>query len=276
MKSFYYLWLFSLMVHAENYELKYFKDKSHIAQGIGIHSDLGYSSYLIELHSSEIDSAIDYDVLEFTLGASYSYDKWLFAFYSKFLVNEIESNMYVLNSKKLLNNHAQIDKNEFAIYGNYTFYNTEVDRWNINLIYRYASLDAVDSYHSFLDYRSDFSYQTDGLALSLSYLKQLTQQDTLLLNGGVVYNQVKVHIVESVNGELQDSFVNDTGAAIGRKISIAYNRKMTNHLSLTVRFDGWKHKFNKLNVSSRVGDHLPSARLKEESYSSYAGFGWRF
>ena len=48
------------------------------------------------------------------------------------------------------------------------------------------------------------------------------------------------------------------------------------NLSLHLRTDAWKQKFDSLNVLSRVGDTLPSASLKEESYNTYFGVAWRF
>jgi len=276
MKVFYWLVLLSLMIHSENYELKYLKDKSHISKGFGFHTDIGYGSYLIELHSSEMDSAIDYDVLEFTLGVSYTYDRWIIGLYGKFLLDELTSNMYLTNGENGLNNHAKIDKDEFAFYLNHTFQSTEIDRWKLNLIYRYASLDAVDKYNSFYNYHSDFNYQTNGLAFSLVYLYKLTEEDFLQWSGGVVYSRANININGSTNQHLQDSFVDDKVDSVGYKASIAYHRKITNNFSLDIRFDGWEHDFKKVNIGSRVDDFLPDGKLKEEFYSSYGGFTWKF
>jgi len=62
--------LFAVSETEKFWETQSFKNKLDIPKGFGLHMDLAYSSYLIELHSSEVDSAIDYDVLEATIGAS--------------------------------------------------------------------------------------------------------------------------------------------------------------------------------------------------------------
>jgi len=275
MKFFYYLWLFSLIVHAENYELKYLKDASSKPEGYGIHADIGYGSYLIEVDSSEMNLAIDYDILEFTLGSSYTYDSWSAGFYGKFLFDGLTSNMYV-NGRSKLNNQTKIKKDEFVFYLNHTVKKREMDFFKLNLVYRYASLDAIDRYNSFYNYRNDFKYETDGWAFSLMYGIKLSEKDILLLSGGLVYSRAKIKIENFIEQELQDLFIDDTVDSIGYKIFMAYSRKLSNSLSLDVRFDGWQHDFKKLKVSSQVGDYLPFARLKEELYSSYMGFTWRF
>ena len=276
MKKIYFVWLLTLSLNAQNYEDKFYKDTSHIAKGFGVHADIGYSSYLVELHSSEVDSAIDYDVLEFTLGASYVYDKWLWGVYGKFLVNELKSNMYVVTTQSPLDDKANIDKDEFALYVNYRLKESADDVWKINLIYRYASLDSTDSYVSFYDYASHFKYQTDGLALSLVYSQMLNERDSWFINSGVVYSRAKVEMSETIDHNLQDSFVDDSTNSIGFKFSAGYNYKVTNRLFLNIRADAWRDNFNKLSVTSRVGDSLPKAELKEESFSTYTGVTWRF
>ena len=272
----YLLFLLTLGINAQNYEEKFYKDATDIPKGFGVHTDVGYSDYLVELHSSEVDSAIDYDVLEFTLGASYVYDKWLWGVYGKFLVDEFKSNMYVVTTQSPLDDKANISKDEFALYVNYRLKESANDVWKINLIYRYASLDATDSYVSFYNYASHFQYQTDGLALSLVYSQMLNERDSWFINSGLVYSRAKVEMSESINHNLQDSFVNDSTKAIGVKLSAGYNYKVTNKLFLNIRIDAWRHNFNKLSVTSRVGDSLPKAELKEQSFSTYTGLTWRF
>ena len=277
LKSIMYLvFLLPFGINAQNYEEKFYKDATHVAKGFGVHADVGYSSYLVELHSSEVNSAIDYDVLEFTLGASYVYDKWLWGMYGKFLVDEIKSNMYVVTTQSPLADRANIEKDEFALYVNYRLKESANDVWKINLIYRYASLDAIDSYVSFYNYASHFKYQTNGLALSLVYSQMLNERNSWFVNTGFVYSKAKVEMSESIDYNLQDSFVDDSTSSVGFKLSAGYNCKVTNNLFLNIRADAWRHNFGKLSVTSRVGDSLPKAELKEQSFSTYTGFTWRF
>ncbi|CAA6798853.1 MAG: Unknown protein [uncultured Sulfurovum sp.] len=274
--KFLLLCLLSLGLNAEINEDRFFKDLSSKVEGMGIHADLGYSSYLIELHSSEMDSAIDYDVLEATLGFSYVYDRWLLGTYGKFLVDEVQSNMYVVTTQSPLNDQARIDKEEFGLYVNYTLLENEKESWGLNGIYRYASLNASDTYDSFFHYVSYFKYQTDGLAFSLAYQRKVFEKGMLVANVGTLYSRAKVDMSESINGQFQDSFVDDSVNALGLKIALTYKYEYSKNLSLHLRTDAWKQKFDSLTVSSRVGDTLPSASLKEESYTTYVGVAWRF
>ena len=270
--------LFPLLLEAVTQNERYWEEETlkNIPKGLGLHTDLAYGSYLIEVHSSEMDSAIDYDVLEATLGVSYVYDKWLLGTSVKFVVDEVQSNMYVVTTQAPLNNHAKINKNEFALYMHYLFIENEKESWHLNTIYRYASLDASDAYHSFFDYVSSFQYQTDGLAVSLLYQRNIVDKGMLFLNTGLLYSKAKVLMSTSVDGQLQDSFIDDSTNALGIKFSMGYKYDYSKNLSLHLRTDAWKQKFDSLNVLSRVGDTLPSATLKEESYNTYFGVAWRF
>jgi len=265
--------LLPLLLCAENYEEKYYKDKNHHPSKIAIHSDLGYSSYMIELHSSEIDSAIDYDILEFTFGASYSYDDWMWGIYSKFVVDEFGSNMIINQTDRGLGDRAEIDREEYSIYSNYTLKESDSDAWRVNGVFRVSSLDAVDSYYSYNYYSSFFSYRSQDVALSLVYSqkKENNRDSSWFINGGVLYSKVQVEMQESINSKLQDSFVDDSSFAFGAKLSMGYNYRVFSNLFFTLRADYWQSDFKKLDVKSRVGDTLPRATLREKIYSIYMG-----
>lgn len=270
--------LIPLVVQSVTIDELYWEEQSlkKKPKGSGFHADLGYSSYLIELHSSEMDSAIDYNILEATLGFSYVNGSWLLGTYGKFVVDEIQSNMYVVSTQAPLNNYAKIDKKEFAIYINYSFLEREKESWGLNTIYRYASLNTSDFYDSFFSYASYFKYETKGLAVSLAYQRKASEKGMFIGHVGLLYGEANINMSESVNGQFQDSFINDGVNALGVKVSMGYNYEYTKSLSLHLRTDAWKQKFNSLKVTSRVGDTLPSASLKEESYTTYLGMAWRF
>jgi len=276
MNKYIILIFFSLCLNAQNSEERFFKDKNAHANGFGLHTDVGYSSYLIELDSSELNSAIDYDVLEFTLGATYSYEKWMFGTYGKFLLKELNSNMFVVTTQEKLGDQANIDKEEFGLYANYSVAERENETWRVNFIYRYSSLEAKDSYKEFNVYKSIFDYETKGIALSLVYAQTLNDKSSWFAQAGLLYSRAKVKMSESVNAQLQDTFVDDKAKALGGKISLGYSYVINNQLFLTFRTDAWRLDFGKLKVSSRVGDTLPKAKLKEQSFTSYAGLSWRF
>ena len=268
--------LLPLLLNAENYEEKYFKDKTHHPSKIAIHTDLGYSSYMIELHSSEIDSAIDYDILEFTLGVSYSYDDWMWGIYSQFVVDELDSNMKITTTNKNLGDIASIDREEYAIYSNYTLKESETNAWYINSIFRTSSLNAKDSYYSYYHYFTLFNYKTKDLALSLVYTQEINQDSSGDINIGLLYSNTQVEMWESIDNNLQDTFVDNSSSAIGEKLSFGYNYRFFSNLFLNFRIDYWHLNFQKLDIESRVGDTLPKATLKEESYSTHIGVVYGF
>ena len=276
MKKYIILVLLSITINAQNSEERFFKDKNAHADGFGIHTDLGYSSYLIELDSSELNSAIDYDVLEFTLGSTYSYEKWMFGIYGKFLLKELNSNMFVVTTQQKLGDQAALNKEEFGLYANYTLIQKENNTWRVNFIYRYSSLEAKDRYKDFNIYQSSFDYETRGLALSLVYAQMLNDKSSWFAQTGLLYSRAKVKMSESVNSQLQDTFVDDNAQALGGKVSLGYSYALSKELFLTLRTDAWRLNFGELSVSSRVGDKLPNAKLQEASFSTYAGLSWRF
>lgn len=261
---------------AQNSEECFYKDKNAHADGFGVHTDIGYSSYLIELDSSELNSAIDYDVLEFTLGSSYSYDSLMFGMYGKFLLKELNSNMFVVTTKQKLGNYAEIEKDEFGLYVNYTLKSVEDEVCRLNFIYRYAVLNAKDSYKDFYNYGSLFNYRTQGLALSLIYSNKISDKDLFFAQVGLLYSNAKVEMSESVNNQQQDTFIDDTSKALGEKMTVGYSYQLEEQLFLTLRADAWRLNFKELKVSSRVGDTLPKAKLKEQSFTSYLGLSWQF
>jgi hypothetical protein len=266
----------TLMLPAQNSEERFYKDKNAHADGFALHTDLGYSSYLIELDSSELNSAIDYDVLEFTLGTTYSYNRWMFGLYGKFLIKALESNMFVVTTQQKLGNQAEIEKDEFGLYANYTLKEQEDEVWKLNFIYRYANLNAKDTYMDFYTYGSSFNYKTQGFALSLLYTHRINEKSSWFTQAGLLYSDAVVEMSESVNHQLQDSFIDDGSKALGGKLSLGYSHQLKENLFLTLRTDAWRLNFGELEVSSRVGDTLPKAKLKEQSFTTYGGISWRF
>lgn len=268
--------LMPIILNAQSYEDRFYRDKNHHPSKIGIHSDVGYSSYMVEFHSSELDSAISYDILEFTLGASYSYDTWMWGIFGKFMIDELQSNMDVVPTGERRNDHAKINKDEFALYTNYTLSQNQRDALRINALYRYAHLDARDSYLSYNSYESLFRYRTQGLALSLVYSQILTEYSSCFINFGLIYSMAEVEISESIGSKLQDSYVDDISSAIGIKFSAGYNHKVFPNLFLNIRTDVWQSNFGTLQVKSRVGDRLPRATLTEQSFTLSTGVTWHF
>jgi len=275
-KIHYFIFCGVFGLHAQNFEDKFYRDSSFISQGFGMHNDLAYSSYLIEVDSSEIDAVIDYDLFEYTLGVSYVYDSLMFGMYMKLLVNEIGSNTYFSSTQKSLGDKSTINKSEFSVYLNYHFFQEEKSSLSLNLIYRESMFEARDSYESFYYYRSYFYYKSKGLALSFVYANTFLEKNSYFISTGVLYSQAKVQVNERVDNSLQDAFIDEKSHAIGLKLALGYNYNVSKNLILNLRTDMWWLNFSKLKVTSKVGDRLPTARLKEESINTYLGFTWRF
>ena len=270
------IFFFLVSLNAQNYEDKYLVNNLHIAKGLGVHTDLGYSTYQIEVDSSEMDAAMDYNVLEYTLGVSYVYGEWLIGGYGKFLLDEIGSNMFISSSYKALNNYASISKKEFVFYLNHTLLRTEQSSWKFNGMYRWSSLEAKDYFLSYYHYNNYFNYTTRGIAGSLVYNYSINKHNHYFINIGMLYTHAKVEIYQNIESQLQDIFVKDTTTALGLKVAMGYSYYFSKHLIFNIRVDTWRLNFKGLEVNSLVGDQLPNASLKEQSFSSYIGVSWRF
>jgi len=271
------IFLLSLLpLIAENYEDKFYKDDSWHPSGLGFHSDVSYSSYLIEFHSSEIDTSIDYDILEYSLGVSFSYDDWIWGIYSKILIDEIESNMYILSSSERLKSLTNIEKHEFGIYTTYKLLQTRNSSWKLNLIYRESHFEAQDLLYGYHQYQSYFHYKTSDIGLSFLYAHHLTKNHQFFTSVGLLYAYSTVNISESIDGKLQDSYIHTKTSAIGNKLILGYSYHYSDKLTFNSRIDSWRFSFEKLKVDSRVGDILPKGTLEEKSFSTYVGFSLLF
>ena len=269
------LLLISILV-AEDYEDKFYKDSSNHPSGIGFHSDISHSSYLIEFHSSEIDSSIDYDILEYTLGASFSYDDWVWGVYTRILIDEIKSNMYILSSKERLHSYTNIEKDEFGIYTTYKLFQTRESSLKLNIIYRESSFEAEEKFSTYHNYESLFYYKTVDIGASFLYAYRFNKKHQLLGSVGVLFSRSIVNISESVDSKYQDSYIDTESSAIGSKLMIGYSYCYSDKLMFSGRVDGWKLSFDELNVNSRIGDRLPKGSLEERSFSTYIGFSLLF
>jgi len=268
--------LFISQVIAENYEDKFYKDRSNHPSGIGFHSDFSYSSYLIEFHSSEIDTTIDYDILEYSLGASFSYDDWIWGVYSKNLIDEVQSNMYILSSSERLKNLTNIEKREFGVYTTYNLFQTRESSWKLNLIYRESAFEAQELLYGYHKYLSYFYYKTSDIALSFLYGYHFKKNHQLLGSAGLLYAYSSVKISESIDSKPQDSYIDTQTSAIGSKLMVGYSYHYSDKLIFNSRIDSWRFSFEKLQVDSRVGDILPKGSLEEKSFSTYVGFSLLF
>jgi len=196
--------------------------------------------------------------------------------FNKFLLNEIQSNMYIISSNNKFNERTNIDKEEFGLFLTYTLLSNSIFNWKINMVYRESLFDAQENYSTYHQYASFFHYKTEDIALSSFYSYFLTQKSFLFSSFGLMYSRVNIETSESVDGKFQDSYIDTNTKALGAKLGIGYNYNYSNNLTFTFNIDAWRLNFDTLDVASRVGDTLPKAKLKENSFSTYMGVSWLF
>ncbi len=239
----------------------------------GLSVDLGYTNYQIDVVSTEFDRAIDYDVLELSIGGSTSYGRWLYGVNFKSLIKEIESNVNISEVGNLLNDEASIDRMELSLYATYHLSNI-ID---FNMVFRHSKLNASDSYVSFVDYNTDFEYQTDGLALALTFNKIFAKKHQIWLSSGLAYSHAFVKISESVNSKLDDTYIDDSSTALGFKLGTGYNYQYNKNLIFKISGDFYQFDFGNIEVRSKSQNSvLENATLNEKTLSVRAGFAYRF
>jgi len=237
--------------------------------GFHMSTDIGYTTYLIDVTSTELNRAIDYNVLEATLGISYAYASWMWGIDTKILVHEQNSNLS--SSSGVLNDSADIDRNELSFFINYKI----DEEFGFNAVYRYANLKSTDSYVDFKKYNTTFNYATHGLASSVVYTPNFF--DGLFLSSGFVYSKANVEISEKVNNIKDDVFINDSPSSFGVKLGGGYSYAFNKNLVLKFSTDWYKFDFGKLNVNSfSTNKTLEQASLNEETYSVRLGISYKF
>ena len=245
------------------------------ASALSFDMDVGYTSYIIDVTSSELNRAIDSTVLELRVGSSYSYGDWMWGVNGKVLLHELKSNLSLGDTTSRLNDTATIDRNEFSFFGSYKLN----EEFRANLLYRYAKLQSNNNYNDVRDYDTTFNYNTNGLAFSLVYIPTLLRTETQLLwlSSGAVYSQATVEVSESINTRLNDVSINDKQSALGFQLGTGYNYLFSNNVILKVSADWYKFDFGKLDVDSQtMNGVLEQASLNEETYAVRFGVVYRF
>ena len=245
------------------------------ASSLSIDMDVGYTSYIIDVTSSELNRAIDYDVLELRLGSSYSYGNWMWGVNTKVLLREEQSNLQSKEASTIIKDSATIDRQELSLYGSYKLN----EEFRANLLYRYANLKSTDGYHDVVRYDTSFDYRTDGVALSLVYIPSFlrNEKQLLWLSSGVVYSQAQVEIDEKVDERVGDVSIDDSSNAVGFQLGMGYNYSVRQNLMLKLSADWYRFDFGELDVMSRnLNRVLEKASLEEETYSVRLGVVYRF
>jgi len=243
------------------------------AQTFRINLDVGYTVYLIDVTSSELSRAIDYTLYEATLGASYSWGRGSIGINTKLIIDEDQSNLTLGSVDNPLNDTASIERNEFFMYGNYVL----TSAWQLNIVYKYASLEASDHYTNYWDYDTYFNYTTSGIVSSISWVPINNDHHLLWLNSGLTYTQADVEISETRNAIADDVYIDDTQNALGVKIGLGYTYKYSDLLNIRLSADWYTYDFGELNVNSHtIGGVFDKATLEESTYSVRLGVSYKF
>jgi len=241
---------------------------------LNINLNIGYSSYLIDVSSTELNRAIDYNVLEATMGLSYIFNNKIgVGIDTKMLLDESQSNLTIDSDEKPLNDTASLDRKEFTLYGNYFFNENSI----INIFYKYSNLEANDSYDAFRHYDTTFNYTSNGLALSYVFIPINLDKHKLWLSAGGVYSSADIEIFEKIDGVEDDVFIDDTQNGFGLKLGLGYIYRFSDNLDFKITGDWYSSDFGELDVNSKVlGGVLESASLDETTYSIRVGVGYKF
>jgi len=269
-----YLMAQTVVTYVDENENRVYKNpKALPTEAKGLSVDLGYTNYQIDVVSTELDRAIDYDVLELSIGASSSYGRWLYGANVKSLIQEIESNVNISEVGNRLNDEATIARIDLSLYATYHLSSL----LDFNMVLRHSKLDASDSYLSFIDYNTDFQYQTDGLAFALTFNKKFAEKHHVWLSSGLAYSNATVKISESVNSKLDDTYIDDSSTAVGFKLGTGYSYEYNKNLIFKISGDFYRFDFGNLEVRSRSQNSLlESATLNEKTLSFRAGVSYRF
>lgn len=242
-------------------------------------SNIGYTNYGIDVTATEFDRAIDYGLLELTVGAEYHHNSWSYGAYYKSLIYEVDTNSVVSDTGE--DDVASIDRAEFIASMSYLLKNSKYDyrdEWFFNLAYYNSSLKSNNSFKVFNVYESSFKYDTEGLALSTSFIqKPWGDEHTLTLTGGVLYTMADVSIDASKNGVARDAYIKDSVDAYGVKVGGGYKNQITPDFSWKVSVDWYYLDFEDVDVFSKKTDSfLEKGTLVESTYSLRIGVGYRF
>lgn len=240
---------------------------------INLTFEVGYGRYLIDVTSSELSRAIDYRVLEATIGVAVSIEDFNFGINTKALINERYSNLYIENFERPLDDEVSIDRVDYSLYANYNI----SENASLNLLYKHYKLESNDRYINFHEYDTHFSYASNGLAFSyLHYIDTNYDGSDIILGVGGLYSRANVEIYEIINGIHDDVSIDDRQDAFGIKLLAGYVHKYDNSY-LSVMVDWYNYDFDTLDVYSySLNRTIEEATLTEEIYSIRFGYIYKF
>jgi hypothetical protein len=268
------LTLFMTFGYGYDMDNRYLKDaNATFVDSFNVTFELGYGRYLIDVTSNELSRAIDYRVLEATIGVAMSWEAWNFGATTKAVIDERYSNLYLDNFTRPLNDTASIDRVDYSLYANYNL----GESGSLNLLYKYYKLQSNDRYLNFREYDTHFNYTSQGLALSyLHYIHIGYDGSDLVLGVGGVYSQADVEIYEIVDGNRDDVFIDDKQDAFGLRLIAGYTYRYDNSY-FTLMADWYYYDFGTLGVQSRfLNQAFEEATLTEETYSIRFGYLYKF
>ncbi|MBN2826241.1 MAG: hypothetical protein JXQ76_13000 [Campylobacterales bacterium] len=266
--------IFLTFSYGYNTDNRYLKDThATFEESISLTFEIGYGRYLIDVASSELSRAIDYGVLEATLGMAMSWRDFNFGVTTKAVLDERQSNLYLENFERPLNDSASIERTDYSLYANYNL----GEQGSLNLLYKYYKLQSNDQYINFREYDTHFNYTSQGLALSyLHYIDVGYEGSGIVLGIGGVYAKADVEIYETIDGGVDDVYIDDTQDALGVRLVVGYTYKHDNSY-LSVMANAYYYDFEPLSVASHfLNTTFEKATLTEETYTIGFGYLYKF
>ncbi len=235
--------------------------------------DIGYTSYTIHVTSNEINRAIDYTIQESSIGIGYAWEGGSVGITTKVVLDELKSHLTLEQIDNPLHDKANINKQDFSLYANYTL----SKHLGLNAVYKYIKLQSNDTYNNFYDYDTHFNYTTNGVALSLVYTYPIGYAGSALsLSMGLLYSGADVEIYEMINGVANDTYIDEQKSAWGSRWSIGYLYEYNNHTA-TFLVDWYHLEFDRLGIQSHfLQKSIDEALLVERTYSVRFGYVYQF
>jgi hypothetical protein len=258
----------------------YIREVKQIDASKAISLDLGYTSYALDIDADIFNRAIDYDLLELTVGMNFSYDKnWVFGAYYKGVVDEVQTNSIVDATGE--KDSANVDRNEFLLTTTYKIplnnnYDKE-DKLSLHAIYYNSSLKSDNSFFLSEELRKEYNYKTQGLKISMIYaLRPFIQRHKLWFNGGMVYTQAKLDFKEYASGDLKDTYVEDKVNLYGVNFGAGYSNAVNTNMSIKAIADWYGFNAEEIDISSRTQGSLTKGTFNEQTYSLRLGVAYSF
>jgi len=258
----------------------YIREVKQIDKSKIVSLDLGYTSYALDIDADIFNRAIDYELLELTLGMNFTYDShWIFGIYYKGVLDEVKTNSIVDATGE--KDSATVDRNEFLLTTTYKIplnnnYDRE-DKLSLHAIYYNSSVKSDNSFFLTESLRKEYNYKTEGLKISMIYvLRPFIQRHKFWINGGLVYSQAELDFKEYSNNLLKDTYVDDKVDLFGLNLGAGYSYTVNNNMTIKAIIDWYGFHAEEIDILSRSQGFLTRGTFNEQTYSLRVGTSYSF